>query len=317
MQIRLWEESNLKPMPLSDLKANFNRPVWIDITDPTVEDMGNVANSLSIPRHVLVGKLRSNYPHVDAYPEYVKVFMWHLAPIQEGKSFSFQRNPVILLINKTCVITISHSRTGVSERISNRLSEKGIESYSLRTRVIYLAIMHLLERYEDFAEQLERTAEKLEGAIPPWPRDFYAESFNIRKDASGFLRVLRHFRTLIESLSKGRFSLSFTEEEMQLFDSVYDRAVGAEENAETSLEIVKDLIEMHLDTVSHDMNRAMRLMAAITCIVVVPSVIANMLGMNLVDTPWPWQLWQVVSISVLVAVLLAAYFYRKGWLTIT
>jgi magnesium transporter len=315
MRIRLWEQSSLNPLPLSDLKASFNRPVWIDITDPTIEDMENVADSLGIPRHVLIGKLRSNYPHVDTYPEYVKIFVWHLAPSLEGKPSSFHRNPVIVIINKDCAVTISHSRTNISEGISSGLTKGGPEGFSLRTRVIYLAMLHLLERCEDFAEQFEGTAERLEAAIPPWPRDFYAESFDIRKDASSFLRVLRHFRTLVESLSKGRFSLSFTEKEMQLFDSVYDRAVGAEETTETSLEIVKDLIEMHLDTVSHDMNRAMRLMAAITCIVVIPSVVANMLGMNLIDVPWPWQLWQIVSISVSGAALLAAYFYRKGWLT--
>jgi magnesium transporter len=315
MQICLWEQNRLKPLPLEDLKANFNRGVWIDITDPAIEDMQNVADSLNIPRHVLIGKLRSNYPHVDAYPEYVKVFVWHLVPFVEGKTSSFHRNPVIVLINKTSVITISHSRTNISERIPSGLAEKGLADFSLRARVIYLVMMHLLERYEHFTERFEGAAERLEAMIPPWPRDFYAEAFDMRKDASSFLRVLRHFRALVESLSKGRFSLSFTEEEMQLFDSVYDRAVGAEENTEMSLEIVKDLIEMHLDTVSHDMNRAMRLMAAITCIVVIPSVIANMLGMNLIDVPWPWQLWQVVSISVSGAALLAAYFYRKGWLT--
>jgi len=82
-----------------------------------------------------------------------------------------------------------------------------------------------------------------------------------------------------------------------------------------SLEIIKDLIDMHLDTVSHDMNRAMRLIAAITCIVAIPSVVGALLGMNLVDVPWPWQLWQVAMIAFSAAMALGAYFYMKGWLT--
>jgi magnesium transporter len=125
------------------------------------------------------------------------------------------------------------------------------------------------------------------------------ESFNVRKDASLNLRLLKHLRTLIESLMKGRLPISFTEEERQLFDTIYDRTVGAEEITEMSLEVIKDLIDMHLDTVSHDMNRAMRLIAAITCIVAVPSVVGTLLGMNLVDVPWPWQLWQVAMIAFL------------------
>jgi len=113
---------------------------------------------------------------------------------------------------------------------------------------------------------------------------------------------------------EGDSQIPFTGEEMRILDGVYDRAVGAEETTETSLETIRDLISLHLDTLSHDMNRAMRLLASITAIVAIPSVIGSLLGMNLRDVPWPWELWQVAAVSVSVAVLLAAYFYKKGWL---
>ena len=81
-----------------------------------------------------------------------------------------------------------------------------------------------------------------------------------------------------------------------------------------SLDVIRDLISMHLDTASHDMNKAMQFMAAITAIVAIPSVIGALLGMNLIDAPWPEQLWQVATVGFVATSLLAAYFYRKGWL---
>ena len=218
-------------------------------------------------------------------------------------------------MNKTAAITISHSRASIHDKITKGMGEKTLANISVPVRVIYLTMMHLLEGYEHLAEQFETVTEKLDEAIPPWPRDFYMESFNVRREASFNLRLLRHFRTLIESLMKGRLPVPFTEEERQLLDTIYDRTVGAEEITEMSLEIIKDLIDMHLDTVSHDMNRAMRLIAAITCIVAIPSVVGALLGMNLVDVPWPWQLWQVAMIAFSAAMALGAYFYMKGWLT--
>ena len=78
-----------------------------------------------------------------------------------------------------------------------------------------------------------------------------------------------------------------------------------------SLETIRDLIDTHLDVTSYDMNRAMRFMAAITSIVALPSVIGAFLGMNLIGVPWPLELWQVAIASILIAVLLSVFFYRK------
>lgn len=317
MKISVWEGGRLREASVSDLKANFNRSTWIDLTDPTVEDLEMVAEALEVPRHILIGKLRSNYPHADTYPEYTKIFAWYLSPIPEGRDFSFHMSPVVVFANRLSAITISHLRTGIRERIAKEVAERTLAHLSIPARIIYITLTHLLESCENFAGKFERLTEEFEEAVPPWPRRFYAKSFSIRKEASRLLRLLTHFRSLTESLAKGRVHIPFTDEEKRALDTVYDRAIGAEEITETSLETIRDLIDMHLDTVSYDMNRAMRLMAAITCIVAIPSVIGALLGMNLIDVPWPWQLWQVALIGFSVAGLLAVYFYRKGWLGVT
>ena len=104
-----------------------------------------------------------------------------------------------------------------------------------------------------------------------------------------------------------------SEEEKRLLDTIYERATGVEESTEMSLDVIRDLINMHLDTASHDMNKAMRFMAALTAIVAIPSVIGALLGMNLIDAPWPEHLWQVATVGLVATSLLATYFYRKGW----
>ena len=312
MKINIWAEGQFKESSLIDLKSSFNHPSWINISDPTVEDLEKVARLLDMPKHILVGKLRSNYSHVDTYPEHTKIFSWYLSQNLSEKGVSFNRSPVIILSNKVSAITISSSKIGLYERITKGLEEE--TSHSMSARIIYITLMYLLESHEYFAEQIERQAERFEEAIPPWPRNFYVDSFNIRKNASRFLRLLKHFRALVEFLAKKRTYLSLTEEEKRIFDVVYDRTIGAEESTEMSLETIRDLINMHLDTISHDMNKAMRFMAAITSIVAIPSVIGAFLGMNLIDVPWPWELWQVAIVSILVALSLTAFFYRKGWL---
>jgi len=313
MKISIWKDGRLRDASLNELKTTYGLPTWIDVADPTIEELGKLAEALEIPRHVLIGRLRSNYPHADTYFEYTKLFAWQLGR-DMGKDFSFSRSPIIVFTNKVSAITISPSRTGIREKIAEEFDAQSHASISVPARVIYLTMSYILETYEGFAEEFESATEKFEEAIPPWPRYFYTEAFRIRREASHLLRLLRHFRMLAECLATGNSQIPFTGEEMRILDSVYDRAVGTEETTETSLETIRDLISLHLDTLSHDMNRAMRLIAAMTAIVAIPSVINSLLGMNLVGIPWPWELWQVAIVSISVAVLLATYFYRKGWL---
>ena len=115
------------------------------------------------------------------------------------------------------------------------------------------------------------------------------------------------------SLAGGRVHIPLSDEEKRILDAIYERAMGTEEMTEISVETVKDLISMHLDTVSNDMNKTMRLLAAITVMVAIPSVMGSLLGMNLIDQPWPWRLWEIAIVGATTTVILAMYFYRKGW----
>lgn len=314
MRIGIWRNGHLKDYTINDLKLNYRRRTWIDISDPTVEDLEEVAENLKMPGHILVGKLRFSYSHVDSYPEYTKIFAWYLSPSNTRKDFLFDRSPVVVFTNGASVITISSSKTGVRENVAKRFNAKNLTDLSVPARVIYLTITHLLQGYEHFAEQFEGLVEKLEGVVPPWSRHVYVEAFSIRKEANSLFKLLRHFRIMLEFLARNHVYIAFTEEEKRILDTAFDRAIGTEEMTEKSLETARDLINMHLDTVSHDLNRNMRLLAAIAVIVALPTLIGSLLGMNLVDQPWPWRLWQIASIDILVAVLLSAYFYRKGWL---
>ncbi len=313
----MWEASNVKESALEELKDAFSRPTWIDVTDPTPGDLEKIAQILGISGHILVGKLGSNYPHIDSYPEYTKIFAWRLSPITEIRGLSFRKNPVVILTNKVSTITISNSRTHLSDKVAREFDKNELPGFSIPARILYVTLIHLLEGYERSAHHFERLTESMEEMIPPWPRDFYADSFNIRKEASRLLRLLNHFRILTEYLSRGTVDLALSDDERRALDGLYDRTVGAVETVEMSMQTVRDLIEMHLDTASHDMNRAMRLMAAITSIVAIPSVIGALLGMNLIDVPWPWPLWQVTLAGISAALLPTAYFYKKGWLKVT
>src|SRR5207248_5646575 len=58
-------------------------------------------------------------------------------------------------------------------------------------------------------------------------------------------------------------------------------------------EEVLSVIELHLNVVSFDMNRVMRVLAVVSVLGLIPAVVGGLFGMNLADNPWPFTLPQV------------------------
>ena len=93
-----------------------------------------------------------------------------------------------------------------------------------------------------------------------------------------------------------------------------DRADYLYQTADNLREGVLSVIELHLNVVSFEMNKVMRLLAVVSVLGLAPAVVGGLLGMNLSGNPWPVTLWQV-TFGVCGAVLLILYtFLVRGWL---
>ena len=86
------------------------------------------------------------------------------------------------------------------------------------------------------------------------------------------------------------------------------------ETSQNIRESLISLIELHINTVSYDMNRVMKVIAVITCLAIVPTIIGGLLGVNLMDNPYPLKITEVFFI-VFSLMLIGLYtFYKMDWL---
>ena len=316
MKIRVWRDGGLTDSSLKEIIADHGKNFWFDVTDPSIEDLEALSAAIKVPRNSLIGKLSSNYSHVDSYPEYTKVFAWYLNAEGLGKDITSDMAPVIAFTNGHIVVSISRSWTGLSDKIAQNYESPRLASLTHTARVIYLSLDHVLESYEHFVDSFETQVEKLEDQNPPWPRNAYMEAFIIRREASSLLRQTRHLKRLAEALTDDHTELGITDLEKRMFDGLYERATGAVETTEVTHETMQDLIGLHMDTLSHDLNRTIRLIAALTVIIGVPSLFSTLLGINSAASGAGAFPLIEIAISVLTMFLLGVFFYIRGWLSL-
>src|SRR4030043_1836512 len=142
MKLSVWENGQLIDAAFDELNALFNRPIWINVNDPSLEDLSRMSGVLGMP---LIENLRSNYPHSDSYKQYTKIFSWYLTPSPGSKEFSFFRNPVVILTNKIGVITLSNTKSGIEGNIAENFESKDLLGLSIPARVTYIVLLHMLD----------------------------------------------------------------------------------------------------------------------------------------------------------------------------
>jgi len=183
--------------------------------------------------------------------------------------------------------------------------------------VVFSVLRRKIREYEEIVQALEHATAKLEEEpVGRTRKEFLEEAFQLKKDMHKALYNLWHFRQVLDSIrNRPAAGAGESNEEVRgLLGELYQEAQYLYETLENVKDSVMSLIELHINTVSLDMNRVMRVLAVITALSLIPAIIGGLLGQNLVDQPYQVTIYEIFFV-VFSLMLLGLYaFWRKGWL---
>jgi Mg2+ and Co2+ transporter CorA len=221
-----------------------------------------------------------------------------------------RRDPVLLLISENDVLSLA------ARPLELQRPPTAFETLPWGPRCTLHVIRHVLARNEDIAGRLERATRELE-ELPAdeSPESFFEKTFQLKRMLSAAKGDLWRLHALLELLADGRRSLpGLVASEREALGELGEEADFLYETADDIHESVLSLIDLHINVATHDTNRFMRLLAAVTAIALIPTVIGGLLGMNLRGAPWSLTLPQVAFITLLLMLGVLYAFMAKGWL---
>ena len=124
-----------------------------------------------------------------------------------------------------------------------------------------------------------------------------------------FITSIRGNETL---LSKLKFKLPVDELDADLIEDVNIEMSQARETTS----IYSDILESTMDTYSSNTSGVMKMLTSISIILMFPTLIASLLGMNLVNgmENWAWGFPVALMLTVGITVAFVWYFKRKTWI---
>jgi Mg2+ and Co2+ transporter CorA len=182
--------------------------------------------------------------------------------------------------------------------------------------MIALVLEHVMRQNERLVGAFEHELRELEDVPVRESRPgFFERTFRLKKELSNTQADLWRLKAVLAEVADGRAALpGMPEGGAETFRRL---ATNAEYHYDTIIntrEEVLSVIELHLNIVSFDMNRVMRVLAVVSVLGLIPAVIGGLFGMNLIDNPWPFTLPQVAFAICFGMVTCLYFFFVKGWL---
>jgi len=293
---------------------------WLDISGVSRLDFPVLSDLLGVPAVFFESRLmRSSHPGITSAGTTRLIF------VQEPERTNRVRNgmqiPVVtriglIIVNREkTVVTVSKAKDHFFEKVRAGIDENALPGVPLYARVLYGALDRINENYAGILAELEAELLHLEG-VPSneMPQNFLDSVFQLKQMGSALASSLFHEREVTTILARSISGAESWAGQKSIFDALASETDYLHETAGNIREGLLSLIDVHINTVSYEMNRAMRVIAVLSALVLIPTLVGQMLGMNTLDIPFSLYLWQVTVWTLIAMLAVGWVFYKIGWL---
>ena len=293
---------------------NWEPNCWTQVTCPTPEDEDFLLNELKIPDYFLDDirdkDERSRYDYDDGW----QLIILRIPYVKEVQSRTPHTTiPLGIILNKGVSVTVCNYETNMMIDFVSYQQKRNrgfTDSVDLVFRLFLSAAVWYLKRLKQINILIEEAKRNLDRKIDN--EDLIGLS-RLQDSLTYFITSIRGNETL---LSKLKFKLPVDELDADLIEDVTIEMNQARETTNIYAHILDSTMETYASIINNNMASVMKQMTSISIILMFPTLIASIFGMNLIsgleDFWWGFPLVIVLSFSV--TAIFYALFRRKAWL---
>ncbi len=201
-------------------------------------------------------------------------------------------------------------RTRISDP-ANRVRSKNADYlfYRLIDTVVdnyYIVMEHIGEQIENIEEEVylnpsSKTMQRIQ---------------DVKKELIILRKSLYPIREAIASLLRNDYKV-IQPENRTFFNDVYDHIIQLIDMFETYRDLISNLMDMYMSTISNKMNEIMKVLTIISTIFIPLSFIAGVYGMNFQHMPelgWKYGYYAILGLMLAILTGMLLYFRSKKWL---
>jgi magnesium transporter len=291
--------------------------IWVDAVDPTTDDLTTLQKQLDL--HDLAVEdvqQRNQRPKLDLYQGHAFAVFRPLSYGPDGLTGS----ELFLFVSRRYLVTLRFPPVFEMEKAKHRWPILAALAPG-PCSALYAVADEIVDDYLEVVEELEERADELESEV--FRSEFVQaegaplqlEILRLRRDA---VRLKRHAiptRQVIDRLADD--SDLVTEPLVPYLRDITDHLLRTIELADGVREILTTIVDIRMAQSTNQLNEVMKKLSAWAGIILVPTLIAGIYGMNFRHMPeLHWVFGYPLALGMMAASAVALYigFRKRGWL---
>lgn len=296
---------------LEQLKA-YEDGAWVNVVNPSPEEVEELVSRFNIPSDFLTDPLDADERARIERDEGITLILLR-TPRKEppDTDVPYATLPIGIIITHSLLITVSLTEVDVvQEFLSGRVKHFSTRDQTrfvlllfFRTSLLFLRYLKEINRMTTAVERSLYRALKNENLI---------RLLNMEKSLVFFVTSLRSNALMMEKFNTSG-CLRMTEEDRDIFDELIVENRQAIEMANIYSSILSDMMDAFASVISNNLNVVLKLLTTVTIILMIPTLVASIYGMN-VELPYqhtPYAFLVTVAISLALSAVGIIIFWRK------
>ncbi|MGH2462162.1 MAG: magnesium/cobalt transporter CorA [Candidatus Limnocylindria bacterium] len=291
--------------------------VWLDIANPTGLDLTLLEDEFEI--HPLATedlRKRRQRPKVDIYGDQTVIVAYEAVSFRDGPQ-SFELAEHHLFAGNGYVVSVHWAESPMVESVRARFRQRAAAIGASAGWLVYALLDAVADTYfpllDQMAEYIDDLEERIVGARGG--RSALREALALKRELLELRRVLGPMRDVANAMLRRDNDL-IEVEAVPYFQDLYDHLVRVLDQVDLYRDLVASTLEANLAVTSNSLNAIMKRLTAFTVLLMVPTLIAGIYGMNFRFMPELGQQWGYPAVLLIMVVSVAAlglYFRRNGW----
>lgn len=287
---------------------------WVQVTCPTAEDEEFLFNELEIPTYFLDDIRDKDERARFEYDEGWTLIILRIPYVKEVRSRTPHTTiPLGIILNKNVCVTVCNYETNMMIDFVSYQQKRNLgftDSVDLTFRLFLSSAVWYLKRLKQINVLIEEAKRNLDHGIDN--EDLIGLS-RLQDSLTYFITSIRGNETL---LSKLKFKLPVDELDADLIEDVNIEMNQARETTNIYTNILDSTMETYASIINNNMAGVMKQMTSVSIILMFPTLIASIFGMNVVngmEDAW-WGMPLIVGGSLVITGLIYRMFARRAWL---
>lgn len=287
---------------------------WVQITCPVEDDVRFLVDELHMPDYFITDVAdadeRARYDMDEGWLMII-LRIPHLKSVNSRTPYT--TIPLGVVLKGDVIITICDQEARMMVDFVNH-QQRRAEGFSDAADLVFRLFLSASVWYLKYLKQvnglIEKAKRNLGGQID---NEDLVSLARLQDSLTYFATSIRGNETL---LSKLKFRLPVDELDAELIEDVNIEMNQARETTQIYSNILDSTMDTYANVINNNMNKVMRLLTSLNMIIMFPTLIASLFGMNLVNGMETSRFGFLIAIviSVISTILGLFWFRRKNWL---